>query len=293
MLGQADGLRIARRHVEHSGELLPQIAPAEIVAVGDVERFQAAARLGDRPQRGVGEVRGLRDLVDRPVGSRLAGEAQRQPELLADGGIDRDCRSEELHRRARRETAKRLRPQLHPVPALAALVSGEPVDLIEIVVGRQVARIVLAHRCPERSEMRAVVLGARHQHDAAQHARGPIDRGHGVDQHVAIGSDVGGVAGGRSGRRLKGGVEDVRRLREVRERVGGSAAVEEVDADVAIARSRGRPAAGQPDHGPVGLRKQPFDDVVPDDAERSHHDGLPAFSHSCTPAARLFRRCGR
>ena len=115
----------------------------------------------------------------------------------------------DAHRRARRKAAQRLRPQLHEVPALAALEGGEPVDLVEIVVGAGVARIALARRRPVGPEMRAVVFGAGDQHDAAQARRGPLDRRDGVDQHGAVRRDVFGIARGGAGRGLKRRVENV------------------------------------------------------------------------------------
>src|ERR1035437_5752865 len=146
---QACGANVAGRHVESGGELRPQIFPAEIIAVGDVERFEAAARLGRRPQRGVGEVLRRGDLIDRGISAGLARKMQRPARLLADRGVHRDGRRQ-THRGAWRKAAQGLRPQLHPVPALVALEGGEPVDLVEIIVRARVARIALARRRPER-----------------------------------------------------------------------------------------------------------------------------------------------
>ncbi len=61
---QACGANVARRHIESGGKLRPQIFPAKIIAVGDVERFEPAARLVRRPKRGVGEVLRRGDLID-------------------------------------------------------------------------------------------------------------------------------------------------------------------------------------------------------------------------------------
>ena len=55
----------------------------------------------------------------------------------------------------------------------AALEGGEPVDLVEIIIGAGMARIALARRRPVRPEMRTVIFRAGDQHDAAQRAATP------------------------------------------------------------------------------------------------------------------------
>src|SRR6266478_345381 len=102
--GKAYRLHLAGWHFESGRELRPQILPAEIVTVGDVESFEPAARRARRPERRVGEVHGFGNLVDRCIGARLSRETQRQPKLLADCGVDRD-RRRQTHRRARRKAA--------------------------------------------------------------------------------------------------------------------------------------------------------------------------------------------
>ncbi len=216
-------------------------------------------------------MRRVGDLVERGPG--LAREGERQAELLAHCGIDRDHRYD-AHRRARRKAAQRLRPQLGPAPALAALEGGEPVDLVEIVVGTRVTRIALARRRPVGPEMRTIVFRAGDQDHATQRARRPIDRRDGVDEHVAVRSDVRCIARSGAGRRLKRCVENVRDVLQSGKLFRHALGVEEIDSDVAVARRGIGGPTRQADDGPVALPEQPRDDVAPDHTERADDDGL-------------------
>lgn len=130
--------------------------------------------------------------------------------------------------------------------------------------------------------MRAVIFGAGHQHHPAQHRRRGIDRAHRIDQHVAVRRDVGGIARGGAGGRGKRRVEDVCRFSQAGELRGRGLAVQQVDADVAVARGGLGLAARQADDGPVAFPEQSLDDVASDDAERTDHDGLFALWHACS-----------
>ena len=162
----------------------------------------------------------------------------------------------------------------------AALEGGEPVDLVEIIVGAGVARIALARRRPVGPEMRPVVFRAGDQHHAAQAQRGPLDRRDGVDQHGAVRRDVFGIARGGAGRGLKRRVENVRGVAQAGELVRRLLSVEQIHGDVAIARRGLGGAARQADDGPVALLEQPRDDVAPDHAERADDDGLFVLCHA-------------
>ena len=187
------------------------------------------------------------DLIQRVIGADFPGKPQRQTQFLAHGGIDSD-RGKNAHRRARSEAAERLRPQFDPIPGLALLEGGQPVDLVEVVVGRHVPGVALACRCREGPEVRAVVFRARHQDHARELGRCLGDGRDGIDQHVAIGSDVGGVARSCPRRSLERCIENVRDVGEPGKLGLYVLLVQQVDGDVAVARPAGGVAPRQADN---------------------------------------------
>ena len=246
-------------------------------------------------------MRRLGDLIEGAP--RFAGEGEGQTEFLAHRGVDGD-HQHDAHRRPGREAAERLGPELGPVPAPAYLESCQPVDLVEVVVGPRMARVVLARGRLEGAEVRSVVLGAGHQHDALEPARRRVDRRNGVHQQVAVGDDVLRVIGRWTRTGLEGGEEHVRGVREalqLRRHVGG---IEQIYGDVAHRRPVCAAPARQPHHLPIRQGGKLLNDVAPDHALGADDDGgthvlivrqncfmkttLGGWPH-CSPRTRLAR----
>src|SRR5882757_2979308 len=95
-------------HPEEAGEPGPQILPPDQIAIGDVKSLVGAFRIGCHPSDGLCQKSGVRTLVKCGIGSRLAWKAERQPQCLADVGIDCD-RQRQVHWSSRGETADRVR----------------------------------------------------------------------------------------------------------------------------------------------------------------------------------------
>jgi hypothetical protein len=69
-------------------------------------------------------------------------------------------------------------------------MTGDPVHLVVVEVGRHVARIRLARRLLERAEMSAVSLGALQQGDVFQVRGIPLHIGQEVLQHLQVHLDM-------------------------------------------------------------------------------------------------------
>ena len=78
-----------RLDVERPGERVPEVAPFEDVAIGDVERLVARARGGRGPVQRIRQQSGVNGFRD--VG-RSAGEGERSTDLPTEGGVDPDDR---------------------------------------------------------------------------------------------------------------------------------------------------------------------------------------------------------
>ena len=129
--------------------------------------------------------------------------------------------------------------------------------------------------------MRTIVFRAGDHHHATQRGRRPVDRRDGVDEHVAVRSDVRCIARSGAGRGLKRRVENVRGVLQSGKLFRRILRLEEIDSDVAVARRGIGGPAREADDGPLTLLEQPRDDVAPDHTERPDDDGLFVLCHAC------------
>ncbi len=188
------GLHRPHFHVEKFGDARPQVAPARVVAVGDVERLVGGRRRGRRPHHGARQKRHVDQLIGAVVERRAAGKAQRHAGVLGDGRVDRQ-RGQHVHLATDRESPHPVRPQARPGPRFALLARHQPVLLVVIEIGRHVARVVFLGRgLVGRAELDAVPLGALHQLDVLQVGRDRFDYVDQVGQHRQVGRDFLGKA---------------------------------------------------------------------------------------------------
>src|SRR6202048_4243482 len=142
---KVDMSRRRQLHPEELGEFGPQVLPPDQITIGDVESLVGAFRIRRHPLDGLCQKSGVRALIERGIRAWLARKAERQPQRLADVGIDSD-RQSQVHRSSRGETADRVRTPDRPRPALSLLEFFEKVLRVVIEIWRQVPRIIFPGR---------------------------------------------------------------------------------------------------------------------------------------------------
>src|ERR1700737_2245477 len=156
---KVDGSWRSQLHPEEIGEFGPYVLPPDKITIGDVKSLVRAFRIGRHPRDGLGQKSGIRTLVERGIGPRLARKAERQPQCLADVRIDSD-RQGQVHRSSRGESADRVRTPDRPRPALSFLEFFEEVLLVVIEIWRHVPRIVFPGRSLVGTKVVSVPPGA-------------------------------------------------------------------------------------------------------------------------------------
>ena len=215
-----------RFDAERLGDDRPDVLPDEHIAVRDVEGLVARRRRLGRPDERTRE----QPRVDRlqHIG-RPAGVGERQALLLADRRVGPDRRNE-VHRRADDIAEHHLWPEDGHCRAATGASLAQVVLLkpVEIVV--RVARRPFARRHGDRPQMHAVGLGALQQRDMTKRIprRERFDE---IAQHRQIGGHLLARAPSLDQVRplLKRRVDQVRDLRQPRERLAARRFVHEVE----------------------------------------------------------------